>query len=192
LSASAPPKEADPAPTQRLSETALLPAPFWCTKRVESAHFDWHWRERPALALLAWEACSRSAEEATPHPTRVNWNGNQFLGQGLSPIAPASARDRLEHSTFASALRCGPRTLTSPSASTSAKSRGEPLLNGRKRASPSTDRMSPSFSSKNGILYRFYVSSALLRGRRSQEGSVGRGEITTRGTYCNTGRSVGE
>ena len=21
-----------------------------------SAHFDWHWRERPALALLAWEA----------------------------------------------------------------------------------------------------------------------------------------
>jgi hypothetical protein len=20
------------------------------------AHFDWHWRERPALALLAWEA----------------------------------------------------------------------------------------------------------------------------------------
>ena len=24
--------------------------------RVESAHFDWRWRERPALALLAWEA----------------------------------------------------------------------------------------------------------------------------------------
>jgi hypothetical protein len=23
---------------------------------VESAHFDWRWRERPALALLAWEA----------------------------------------------------------------------------------------------------------------------------------------
>ena len=38
-------------------ETALLPAPFWCTKRVEPAHFDWRWRERPALALLAWEAC---------------------------------------------------------------------------------------------------------------------------------------
>jgi hypothetical protein len=40
-------------------ETALLPAPFWCTKRVEPARFDWHSRERPALALLAWEACSR-------------------------------------------------------------------------------------------------------------------------------------
>ena len=38
------------------AETALLPAPFWCTTRVESAHFDWRWRERPALALLAWEA----------------------------------------------------------------------------------------------------------------------------------------
>jgi hypothetical protein len=38
------------------AETALLPAPFWCTKRVEPAHFDWRWRERPALALLAWEA----------------------------------------------------------------------------------------------------------------------------------------
>jgi len=23
---------------------------------VEPAHFDWRWRERPALALLAWEA----------------------------------------------------------------------------------------------------------------------------------------
>ena len=39
------------------TETALLTAPFWCTKRVESAHFDWRWRERPALALLAWEPC---------------------------------------------------------------------------------------------------------------------------------------
>jgi hypothetical protein len=24
--------------------------------RVEPAHFDWRWRERPVLALLAWEA----------------------------------------------------------------------------------------------------------------------------------------
>src|SRR5258707_5968165 len=27
--------------------------------RVESAHFDWRWRERPVLALLAWEAMAR-------------------------------------------------------------------------------------------------------------------------------------
>jgi DNA invertase Pin-like site-specific DNA recombinase len=34
--------------------------------------------------------------------------------------------------------------------------------------------MGPSFSSKNGVRYRFYVSRALLRGRKSQAGSVGR------------------
>jgi site-specific DNA recombinase len=34
--------------------------------------------------------------------------------------------------------------------------------------------MSPSFSSKNGVRYRFYVSSALLRGRKAAVGSVGR------------------
>jgi DNA invertase Pin-like site-specific DNA recombinase len=36
------------------------------------------------------------------------------------------------------------------------------------------NRMSPSFSTKNGIRYRFYVSSALLRGRKAAAGSVGR------------------
>ena len=34
--------------------------------------------------------------------------------------------------------------------------------------------MSPSFSSKNGVRYRFYVSSALLRGRKTEAGSVTR------------------
>ena len=36
------------------------------------------------------------------------------------------------------------------------------------------NRMSPSFSTKNGVRYRFYVSSALLRGRKAEVGSVGR------------------
>jgi site-specific DNA recombinase len=36
------------------------------------------------------------------------------------------------------------------------------------------NRMSPSFSSKNGVRYRFYVSSALLRGRKAEAGSIGR------------------
>ena len=31
--------------------------------RVEPAHFDWRWRERPALALLAWEALTRDPLE---------------------------------------------------------------------------------------------------------------------------------
>jgi hypothetical protein len=34
--------------------------------------------------------------------------------------------------------------------------------------------MSPSYSSKNGVRYRFYVSSALLRGRKAAAGAVGR------------------
>jgi site-specific DNA recombinase len=36
------------------------------------------------------------------------------------------------------------------------------------------NRMSPSYSTKNGVRYRFYVSSALLRGRKTDVGSVGR------------------
>jgi site-specific DNA recombinase len=36
------------------------------------------------------------------------------------------------------------------------------------------NRMSPSFSSKNGVRYRFYVSSALLRGRKEAAGSASR------------------
>jgi site-specific DNA recombinase len=34
--------------------------------------------------------------------------------------------------------------------------------------------MGPTFSSKNGVRYRFYVSSAVLRGRKEGAGSVGR------------------
>ena len=38
--------------------------------------------------------------------------------------------------------------------------------------------MSPSFSTKNGVRYRFYVSSALLRGRKQAAGSVTRVSAT--------------
>jgi site-specific DNA recombinase len=40
------------------------------------------------------------------------------------------------------------------------------------------NRMSPSYSTKNGVRYRFYVSSALLRGRKAEAGSVGRVSAT--------------
>lgn len=36
------------------------------------------------------------------------------------------------------------------------------------------NRMTPSFSTKRGVRYRFYVSSALLSGRRDEAGSVAR------------------
>src|SRR5258706_7097895 len=38
----------------------------------------------------------------------------------------------------------------------------------------SGNRMSPSFSTNNGVRYRFYISSALLRGRKDEVGSLGR------------------
>ncbi|HEY0219220.1 MAG TPA: recombinase family protein [Afipia sp.] len=38
--------------------------------------------------------------------------------------------------------------------------------------------MSPSYSSKNGVRYRFYVSAALLRGRKLEAGSVARASAT--------------
>jgi len=38
--------------------------------------------------------------------------------------------------------------------------------------------MSPSFSTKNGVRYRFYVSSAILRGRKADAGSVARVSAT--------------
>ncbi len=38
----------------------------------------------------------------------------------------------------------------------------------------SGNRMSPSYSTKNGVRYRFYVSTALLRGRKSEAGSLSR------------------
>jgi site-specific DNA recombinase len=34
--------------------------------------------------------------------------------------------------------------------------------------------MTPSFTLKNGVRYRFYVSSALLKGRKAEAGSVPR------------------
>ncbi|MBI3700871.1 MAG: recombinase family protein [Afipia sp.] len=36
------------------------------------------------------------------------------------------------------------------------------------------NRMSPSYSTKNGVRYRFYVSTALLRGRKAEAGSLSR------------------
>jgi len=73
-------------------ETALLPAPFWCTyawNRPTSTGADgsdprWLcWRGRPL---------SRSDDEATPHPSGVNWNDNESVGGAL---ARAKRRRRL-------------------------------------------------------------------------------------------------
>ena len=72
-------------------KTALLPAPFWVHLRVESAHFDWRWRERPALALLAWEAMARDPL-ARLRRIQVESIGTTInLGQRLLPICDIAA-----------------------------------------------------------------------------------------------------
>jgi hypothetical protein len=53
------------------------------------------------------------------------------------------------------------------------RSAGEALLAGKLRDDRG-NRMSPSFTVKNGIRYRFYVSRALLHGRKIQAGAVAR------------------
>ena len=56
------------------------------------------------------------------------------------------------------------------------------------------NRMSPSFSTKRGVRYRFYVSSAVLSGRRDESGSlirVSAPELETRIVAALRGRSKG-
>ncbi|MBV8925672.1 MAG: hypothetical protein JOZ74_09925 [Bradyrhizobium sp.] len=48
-------------------------------QHVEPPHFDWHARERPALALLAWEASLRSGAKAMLLPERVQSERRVFF-----------------------------------------------------------------------------------------------------------------
>src|SRR5260370_6737092 len=90
------------------TETALLPAPFWVHLRVEPAHFDWRWRERPALALLAWEALARDPLarlrriQVESIGTTINFRPAASQHRAL-PIA--SGARRLAHGRTAEAIR---------------------------------------------------------------------------------------
>jgi hypothetical protein len=66
------------------------------------------------------------------------------------------------------------RLLASKSNGRKAKRSESGALLAGKLYDDKSNRMSPSFSTKNGVRYRFYVSSALLRGRKTEAGSVGR------------------
>ena len=72
-------------------KTAPLPAPFLVHLRVESAHFDWRWRERPALALLAWEAMARDPLARLRRIQVVSIGTTINLGQRLLPICDIAA-----------------------------------------------------------------------------------------------------
>jgi site-specific DNA recombinase len=62
---------------------------------------------------------------------------------------------------------------SNPAGRKATRSSSEALLLG-KLYDDRGNRMSPSFSAKNGVRYRFYVSSAILRGRKAEAGSVSR------------------
>jgi hypothetical protein len=47
------------ADDQRLRLLAVSERLLAKLRRLEPAYFDWRWRERPVLALLAWETLAR-------------------------------------------------------------------------------------------------------------------------------------
>jgi hypothetical protein len=49
-------RRADKAGLESPTENGAVTSAVLVHLPVEPAHFDWRWRERPALALLAWEA----------------------------------------------------------------------------------------------------------------------------------------
>jgi hypothetical protein len=79
--------------------------------RVESAHFDWRWRERPALALLAWEAMARDPMaklrriQVESIGTKIN-----FRPAPISPIARVVLPPRIV-SLFLTGRDCSARAL---------------------------------------------------------------------------------
>jgi len=61
---------------------------------VEPAHFDWRWRERPALALLAWEALLAIRWRGYAASKWSQLERQLILGQRLSSIATSQYRQR--------------------------------------------------------------------------------------------------
>ena len=98
--------------------------------RVEPAHFDWRWRERPALALLAWEALARDPLprlcriQVESTGTTVNFRPAAITYRDIAStllhriqdasLAPGGARDRptcTSEAGLAAAPPIAPRSL---------------------------------------------------------------------------------
>jgi hypothetical protein len=62
---------------------------------VEPAHFDWRWRERPALTLLAWEALAR---DPLPRLRRIQ---AESIGTTIN-FRPAAKKSRRSKHRFLS------------------------------------------------------------------------------------------
>jgi hypothetical protein len=56
--------------------TALLPAPFWCTYAWNRPTSTGAGGSDPLWLCWRGKPISRSAGEATPRPSGVNWNDN--------------------------------------------------------------------------------------------------------------------
>jgi hypothetical protein len=60
----------------------------------EPAHFDWRWRERPALALLAWEALARDPSTTLRRTqgesigTTIDFGAAAITHRDIAPCGP--------------------------------------------------------------------------------------------------------
>src|SRR6266478_6942825 len=87
--------------------------------RVEPAHFDSRWRERPVLALLAWEACFAIRWRGYAASKWSQLGRHLILGQRLLPnrdiaaSAHAAAADRAVRPAAAPSQRRGFRHQSS-------------------------------------------------------------------------------
>jgi hypothetical protein len=83
--------------------------------RVEPAHFDWRGRERPALALLAWEALARDPlgrlrrTQVESIGTIINFRPAAITHRDIAASAlPIASRLALTAGVEASVRRAGP------------------------------------------------------------------------------------
>jgi hypothetical protein len=83
--------------------------------RVEPAHFDWRGRERPALALLAWEALARDPlgrlrrTQVESIGTIINFRPAAIAHRDIAASAlPIASRLALKAGVEASVRRAGP------------------------------------------------------------------------------------
>lgn len=83
---------------------------------------------------------------------------------------PAEHKPILDHKTFDQVQEL----LTQNRVSTQTRQSTSGAILAGKIFDDRGNRMSPSFTVKNGIRYRFYISRALMHGRKAQAGSVAR------------------
>jgi hypothetical protein len=123
--------------------------------RVEPAHFDWRWRERPALALLAWEALARDPlarlrrVQVESIGTTINFRPAAITHRDIAASALLIAsRLALTAAVDALARRAGTSQPKAQKLAPAALRRG-----GKRASSPGGERCSP-WSFRHGSFQR--------------------------------------